>query len=222
MIVQIIFVIMAIVVLIALYILIAKLEERNKISKLKNEADYLIYLSIGILLIFSFLFYSLYQNQVDKTQIIFIAIFLKIVMSFVVLGFATKQNRNPFLWFILGLIEFHSALIALGLSKYIFQNSSKLKEKGQKLKKEYKEKLKVLEELDKNNQISFSDYREKNRNLILEYDNNVKELINQKDNDNTLKEQDNKIQIVKNAYDMGILSEEEYNKKIEEIEKSKL
>jgi len=207
------------IVISAVFLTYAKYEQNNKAFKM-NEKNYrLIWISLGILLILTLGYYYLLKVNMDeefqKTRriILMTVLPLKIIMAFVVSNEAKKQNRNKIIWGVMGFLEFHSALIILGLSKTIHPLTGKSLEQYQNIKNEMTNKIKSLKELAK------VDARTKN---IFEYQKN--KLYNQFDKDlNTLiiqNKKDEKIHKLGQAFSAGVISQNEFEERVKFIQES--
>gem|GEM_PF-4159268 len=72
----------------------------------------------GVLIIFILIILGtiviLYNNGFNPYLVVIPA---KIIVASMVSHFAKKKNRNPILWWFLGFLEYHSALIVLAITK---------------------------------------------------------------------------------------------------------
>jgi hypothetical protein len=158
---------------------------------------------ITFILIVTGLLYLLYISNINP----YLAVIpVKIIVASVVCHYAKKKNRHPVLWWFLGFLEYHSALIALAIVKGLLP----LKKSKSDADVAYNEKLIKLNDLFKEDLINVDEIEKKKSDLEEEYSKSSS-LIQE----NNEKQQQNDFMIkLKEAYKQGFLTEEEYQSKI--------
>src|SRR5690606_38770224 len=129
-------------------------EGSGKLKKLYEDTSNLIEAFFGYFIFFMLLFlllnYLLEDNSDRLLLLSLVGVIIKFAMASYVMSKAKRQNRNVFLWYVLGFLEFHSALIALSFGKTIYSIPKRFKPEFLNLNKRTKEKATALKELKGN------------------------------------------------------------------------
>lgn len=154
-------------------------------------------------LLVSGLIYLLYINDVNPYLAILPS---KIIIASVVSYYAKNKNRNPLLWWFLGFLEYHSALIVLATTKAFLP----MKKGSTNTDKVHNEKLIKLNSLVKDSLIDEEEMKKKKIELEKEYSQDVIMIQNH----NTKQEQNDFLIKLEDAYKQGLLTEKEYQNKL--------
>ena len=203
-----------------LYKLIAWLEGRGKEKDLTIESQSdLFYILISSVIINLFLFgYFFSKDSSFPIQMIVItALIIKIILAIIVSNSAVRLNRNPTLWFILGFIEYHSALLVLMGSSAFLKTTNTEDENNKNLNETYKNKLNALLELKNNGMLNNDEFQTKRKQIQEEYDNYIQKLNIDLNNFNEEKIALEKLQKLKIALEQGIITQEEFDSKSSKI-----
>lgn len=138
----------------------------------------------------------------------------KIIVASVVSHFAKKKNRNPVLWWFLGFLEYHSALIVLATNKGLLP----LKKGKTDADLAFNEKLVKLNDLFKEDLINADEIKKKKNELEKSYSKNSVQI---KESNEKLQRNDFMIKL-EEAYKQGFLTEEEYQSKISKIQNTSI
>ncbi|WP_378185898.1 hypothetical protein ACE939_12380 [Aquimarina sp. W85] len=193
------------------YALIAFVEGRGTIKKLYQNNYHLIFASVGYFFVILLLFYLLTEflkNGKSNYGIIGLTGFIiKLIMASYVSKKAAQQNRSSILWYILGLLEFHSALIALGISKAIYKIPNTSKPEFITLNQEVKEKIASFKAIKSNSNKD----KQKEYKIKQEYWSYFDDLLNKISENNT---NTTELEKYKRALKSGVISQDEYDLKI--------
>ena len=207
-------IIIFLVLLVSLFSFIAYLENNNKPKLLfYKEHKNLITMGIISLILVLFLFgYLMSDDVIERKNIgvplLVFVIILKIIMIRVIVKESKKLGWNSFLWGILGLIAPFLSLIVLGANpKLVNTNSSSLEQKVNNLNSETIEKQKSINTARKNNIIDVETESKKLNELRKEYNVKLKSTLSEDKEDVVLNQ-------LKNALNVGVLTQEEYDEKI--------
>lgn len=204
-----------------LFIGIAKLEVGKNTTRLFDEASknliyYPIYLFVGLVILL--LVISNFLNiPINSSTMLWIVLGIKLIVSFWVSSVAGEMNRNPFLWFILGFLEFHAAFIALALGKKIYKIPSGTKDFFQELNKKTNERVFALKDLTNNTRNSGyksaieAQYSTPLRTIKNEYSEEFNAMVK---NTTAKKIKDSTIRRLDKALSTGLMTQEEYDKKL--------
>lgn len=137
---------------------------------------------------------------------------VKLICAFIVSDYAKKKNRNPVLWWFLGFLEFHSALIVLALVKGLLT----VKKSVTDADSIYNDKFSKLNQMLKDNLLNRVEFAKKKKELESEYRKSIYLLKQQ----NALQQNNDFLSKIENAYKEGLLTEEEYSSKISKSKKA--
>lgn len=152
-----------------------------------------------------------FQDESENKPLI--RIILKIICAPIVCGEASKQNKNKYLWFILGVIEYHAALLVLMRSKTILKVEKSKDENIQKANEEYIAKIKTLAELKNSGILNDEELKIKKGEIQNEYIqkiDRIRELAMANAKEKTEAELFEKL---KQAYNSGIITQKEFEEK---------
>lgn len=194
-----------IIVFTGIFFIISNIEGRNKEEDYSVKAlNAEIWTILGVcIVIVSGLIWLLYGANINPYLVV---LPVKIITAFSVSYFAKKKNRNSVLWWFLGFLEFHSALIVLALVKGLLPTKRSINDTDAS----YNEKLIKLNEMLKEKLINQSEFEKKKLDLEGEYRKKCY-LIQQ---ENTIQQNKDFTVKIENAFKEGLLTEEEYNSKI--------
>lgn len=193
------------IVFFGIFYIISTFEGRNKdedYSTKEVNSDIWIILVV-ITLIICGLIWICYANDINPYLIVIPA---KVLAAFIVSDYAKKKNRNPVLWWFLGFLEFHSALIVLALVKGLFTPKINLTDADSS----YNDKFTKLNNMLKDNLLNRAEFANKKKELDSEYRKSIYLLRQQ----NALQQNNDFLSKIENAYKEGLLTTEEYNSKI--------
>ena len=187
------------------YYLISSFEAKNKsedYSTRSVNADIWGTLIIYTIIILALVFW-LYKENINPYLAVIPA---KIIGGTICSHFAKRKNRNSTLWWFLGFLEYHSALIVLALTKGLL----KKKKVANEADSIFNERLAKLNEMFKENLITEDEFEKKILEAESEYRKRgyaLKQAIElQQKNDIKSK--------IESAFKDGLLTEEEYNIKM--------
>lgn len=196
---------------------IAYIESKTKAKDLfydkqKKLIDYAIMIFVSLAVIIWFL----KSNKIDLFGefAIFVPL-IKLVIAIVISGEADKLGRNKYLWGFLAFLEFHFALIALGMSKRLLRVEGEYKTEILKLNKRTVEKEVALNTTFKNGIIDITKLEEKIVEIKANYRNEIERILKSK-NDS---DYNSKLEL---ALKNGIITQEEFDLKIENNSENKI
>lgn len=167
-----------------------------------------VFLAIGIFILFAMLY-----NAELYSLIWLVSLILKIAVASFVSKEAQKLGRNKVLWWILGFLEFHMALIVLAISPKLIKCSNKNKSVVHGINNKYKTLCKNLKSLKKSGSLTPSEFRNKKQIIIDNYNSEIAQIL-----DNEVVANDNQnyqkmIAQLEEAFKNGLLTEEEFETK---------
>lgn len=179
------------------------------IHKDKNQSGlipFVIFSFIGFLMLFSFM-----NNDENLSKFIpILAVVIKFIMANYTAKKANKLGRNKIMWWILGFLEYNTALIVLAIRPAIIKTNNENKVKIDELNKEFNLKKSNLIDLQKANLLDENEFDVKYSEIENKYFEDFDEIRN--------KEQIEKnialIEKLNQAYKDGLFTEDEYNKKL--------
>lgn len=199
------------IVFFGVFYIISTFEGRNKnedYSTKEVNSDIWAVLVVITLMICGLLWIC-YASDINPYLIV---IPTKVVTAFIVSDYAKKKNRNPVLWWFLGFLEFHSALIVLALVKGLLSPKKYVTDADST----YNDKFSKLNEMLKDNLLNSAEFAKKKKGLESEYRKSLYLLQQQ----NALQQNNDFLSKIENAYKGGLLTEEEYNSKISKNRKT--
>lgn len=203
-----------------LYKLIAWIEGRGKEKDLTIESSTdLFYILISSVIINLFLFGYLFSkdSSFPIQMIIITAFIIKLILAIIVSKSAMRLNRNSTLWFILGFIEYHSALLVLMSSSALLKTINTEDENNKNINETYKNKLNALLELKNTGMLNNDEFQIKRKQIQDEYDNYIQKFNINLNIVNEEKIVLEKIKKLKIALEQGIITQEEFDSKSSEI-----
>ncbi|MDT0294087.1 hypothetical protein ACFQ3R_06105 [Mesonia ostreae] len=214
--------IIAIIIFTLIFLAISGAEKIDKITKviepINKDLIKIALISIPIIVI---AWYSLIIFSIPRWAFFATIIFIKGLLAYYVSIEAVKMNRNGFLWFVLGFIEFHSALIVLGLGKTLYKVPRVKRAEIKLLNDKTREKLSSLKEITTgitNESVKSTEYYLPLRKIQTDYSKEFNELV---DNVKKAHHKDSMSAKYERAYKAGVLSKEEYEIKLKNLSKSK-
>lgn len=208
-----------IVILILVFSLISYFEGKNKLrDSIKNNDSIVLTLValIGVSIGASYMV-KFFKEANDISTAWFVGIVVKLFCAQIVSHFAGKNGRNTTLWWILGFLEYHSALIVLAFSDKLLKFKKSNNENLKRIDDEYNEKIIALNNLYTNNVLTENELEIKKQELENKYLEKQNELSTSQFNQKKQLEKEEFISKLKEAYKIGLLTHEEYTKKMEKF-----
>ena len=193
------------------WLIVANIEATNKIKDLfYNKSENLIAWALGIFFALVLLFHMI--RDIPTATVIAVIVF-KVILAIFVSNKAFQLGRNKTLWFFLGLLEHFTALIVLGLYPKYITNTSLSKGELKEINQDIQSQLKKLKELMNSGLMSRQEYEQKLILLKEQYYEKCKKSVSH------ITVIDNKklVSQLKQAYKDGLLTEEEYQIKLQKL-----
>lgn len=203
-----------------IFSIVSYFEGKGKIrNAVQDNSKILLSLIILIVISACFVYFAKTMRELenDVTYLWGIGIALKVLSAAIVVDFAKKQNRNTTLWWVLGLLEYHSALIVLAFSGSLLRLKNSTNENLKNIEDDYNSKIIKLNDLFKSRIINEEELQIKCAELESDFQKESLKIISIANNMQFEKEQEDLISKLENAYKDGILSEEEYKEKINKV-----
>ncbi|MEQ8240491.1 MAG: hypothetical protein RIA69_14830 [Cyclobacteriaceae bacterium] len=191
--------------------LIAFVESRTRPKQLfhdkqKTLITYAILIFIGVIFIIYFFKFSLELNLFDGIEIVFFLIFIKVMISIFIANQAKKLGRNKVLWGFLSFVEFHIALLVLGMNHKLVNASGQSKSEIKALNNNSLNKISAIKRSYTKGIINVESKEEKIIDVQKHYTAQFEELLSKFSVKKTNEELDR-------ALEQGVITQEEYNSK---------
>lgn len=181
-------------------------------SEYQNGLIELVIISfIGFIILFVFFMknndYGLYR------LIPLIAIIIKFVMASVTSNKAEKLGRNKILWWILGFLEYHTALIILAIRPAILKTNGVNKTKISAINKDFTQQENSLIELYNAKLLNEAEFGIKYGEIKKKYRDELENFAIKDSEDKNKIKNNELLQKLNKAYDDGLLTAEEFEMK---------
>lgn len=187
---------------------IAYIEDKTKVKDLYYDKQRkLIEYAIMIFVSLSAIIWFMKSNKIDLFgEFALLGLLVKVVIAIVIGGEADKLGRNKYLWGFLAFLEFHFALIALGLGNKLFRVKGQAKTDILNLNKLSVDKESALNLTFKNGIINESQKEEKLTEIKSDYRIKLENILKTKSTDDYYA----KLEL---ALKNGIITQEEFETK---------
>lgn len=187
---------------------IAYIEGKTKVKDLYYDKQRkLIEYAIMIFVSMSAIIWFMKSNKIDLFgEFALLGLLVKVVIAIVIGGEADKLGRNKYLWGFLAFLEFHFALIALGLGNKLFRVKGQAKTDILNLNKLSVDKESALNLTFKNGIINESQKEEKLTEIKSDYRIKLENILKTKSTDDYYA----KLEL---ALKNGIITQEEFETK---------
>ena len=220
-------IIIQIIVIIAIFIsifsIISFFEGREKLRDSTKNNDSIMLTLFALICVSFGVFYlaKFFKEANDISTAWFLGIALKLTCAQIVSHFAGKNGRNTTLWFFLGFLEYHSALLVLAFSDKLLKVKKNNNENFKGIDDEYNQKITTLNNLYADRVLTENELETKKKELEHEYLKKHKELSASQFNEKKQIENEEFISKLKEAHKTGLLTDEEFKRKLEKFTSSK-
>ena len=194
--------------------IVAYVESQSKAEQLFYDEHHNLYKTAIILFVGLFIILGLIRITSEdlfySTPSIIILFVVRIIIASYVSNKANELERNRFLWWFLGFLEFHVALFVLSLSKKLLSLDKKTKLQVIELNKSTNTKLNAINKSTKDGIISENEKSQKTTIIRQAYLTELREI----NNETSINATNSKLEF---AFKNGVITEEEYLKKKEAI-----
>jgi hypothetical protein len=155
-----------------------------------------------------------YKNLSEITQVGFV---LKFIMAFFTAFRAEKLGRNVVLWFLLGFLEYHTALIILAIRPAVIRVDKENEKIVIELNKNFKLKDNDLTDLYHSNLLTMNEFIEKISEVRKNYFIELEKIVNKDSEIKSSVKKDEDVKKLVKAFEDGLLTQEEFDKKFIEF-----